>query len=284
MKNIADKNYSSLLINEYPLMVLPQLAKLIGLNEAIILQQIHYWLLSSKHTHDGRKWIYNSYPSWKEQFPFWSEKTIWTTIKNLEGKLTDDKKGKNKKKRVYLKRPLLLSGNFNTLKIDKTKWYTIDYDAVVELLAESEAISQKLRDGNEIFARPIPETNTETTVSVYLVDKQNSLTPTVRSLVESSPKQGINPSLNEKDKGGRKERDWDWYKDEFLTKSDLLDLFGRMPRLGTHSEKRVELEFKNMIRYRLGEGKEVKDHKQLIYAFETWVKNKNCTLFSKSIS
>ena len=35
----------SLLISEPPLQVLPSLAVKIGLNEAIVLQQIHYWLL-----------------------------------------------------------------------------------------------------------------------------------------------------------------------------------------------------------------------------------------------
>ena len=34
---------SKLLINEHPLQVLPSLATKIGLNEAIVLQQIHYW-------------------------------------------------------------------------------------------------------------------------------------------------------------------------------------------------------------------------------------------------
>ena len=35
---------SKLLIDEPPLQVLPSLALKIGLNEAIILQQVHYWL------------------------------------------------------------------------------------------------------------------------------------------------------------------------------------------------------------------------------------------------
>ena len=35
---------SRLLINENPLQVLPTLAVKIGLNEAMILQQMHYWL------------------------------------------------------------------------------------------------------------------------------------------------------------------------------------------------------------------------------------------------
>lgn len=35
---------SKLLIDDYPIQVLPKLAKEIGLNEAIFLQQVHYWL------------------------------------------------------------------------------------------------------------------------------------------------------------------------------------------------------------------------------------------------
>lgn len=101
------KNY---LIEEYPLIVLPTLAKLIGLNEAIILQQVHYWI-NNRHAKlkKGKRWCYNSYSQWQEQFPFWSTQTIARAIKNLEEK------------------KILISSNFNKLKMDKTKWYTIDY-------------------------------------------------------------------------------------------------------------------------------------------------------------
>ena len=50
----------SLLLNENPLIVMPTLAAHIGLNEAIILQQVHYWLLKSDKLEYGRKWTYNS--------------------------------------------------------------------------------------------------------------------------------------------------------------------------------------------------------------------------------
>jgi hypothetical protein len=43
---------SRLLIHEPALQVLPSLAVAIGLNEAIFLQQLHYWLVSSKHEHE----------------------------------------------------------------------------------------------------------------------------------------------------------------------------------------------------------------------------------------
>ncbi|SDN86290.1 hypothetical protein SAMN05443253_12225 [Bacillus sp. OK048] len=39
---------SRLLINEGPVKIIPSLATKIGLNEAVVLQQIHYWLGISK--------------------------------------------------------------------------------------------------------------------------------------------------------------------------------------------------------------------------------------------
>ena len=45
---------SNQLIDDYPILVLPKLAEKIGLNEAIILQQIHYWLKDSKHKYDNK--------------------------------------------------------------------------------------------------------------------------------------------------------------------------------------------------------------------------------------
>ncbi|WP_368410994.1 replication protein [Staphylococcus chromogenes] len=107
---------SKLLIDDYPIQVLPKLAEEIGLNEAIILQQIHYWLNNSKHYHDSKKWIYNSYPKWIEQFPFWSESTIKRTITSLE------------------KQNLVHVGNYNKAGFDRTKWYSINYTTLNKLM------------------------------------------------------------------------------------------------------------------------------------------------------
>ncbi|MGG3998824.1 DnaD domain-containing protein [Anoxybacillus kestanbolensis] len=104
-----------LLMDEEPLVVLPSLAATVGLNESIVLQQLHYWLERSNHIHEGHKWVYNTYEEWQEQFPFWSESTIRRIITKLE------------------KQGLIIAGNFNRSKIDKTKWYRIDYDKLTEL-------------------------------------------------------------------------------------------------------------------------------------------------------
>lgn len=146
---------SRLLLEDEPLVVLPKLATVIGLNEAIILQQLHYWLEKSNNVKDGFGWIYNTYEEWKNQFPFWSESTIKRTLKKLQ------------------ERKIIIVGNYNKLKIDHTKWYRIDYEVLDNI--EQEAASQiELTSGQNDqtkrsncpdeqvkMTRPIPETTTE---------------------------------------------------------------------------------------------------------------------------
>lgn len=106
-------NMGKMLIDEYPLMVLPSLAVSIGLNEALVIQQVHYWIGKMGKRHDGRQWIYNTYEQWENQFPFWSNRTLRRIIANLEEK-----------------KLLITSDKYNKMPMDKTKWYTIDYEEV----------------------------------------------------------------------------------------------------------------------------------------------------------
>ena len=107
---------SILLIPDYPLTVLPNLAVQIGLNEAIFLQQVRYWMTREVGFCDqyGRRWIYNTVRQWRDQFPFWSESTIKRTIRSLE------------------EQHALLSTTVGDA-FNKTKAYTINFDLIEEL-------------------------------------------------------------------------------------------------------------------------------------------------------
>lgn len=130
---------NNLLLDERPLLVMPKLATLIGLNESIVLQQVHYWLKGKEQRQqdyiDGRYWVYNTYEQWQEQFPFWSIMTIRRTMTKLENM------------------GLLIAGNYNTAGFDKTKWYSIDYAALDNPVSPSVQIGTM-----EVFKmnRPIP--------------------------------------------------------------------------------------------------------------------------------
>lgn len=159
---------NNLLIDDYPILVLPKLATEIGLNEAIVLQQIHYWLKKSSHNHDGRLWIYNSYKEWETHFPFWSNATIRRAIASLE------------------KQKLLVVSNYNKAGFDKTKWYSIDYlnlEGVSKRVAQNEQTSCSKRangmtqnEQTELLkmSKPIPETTQETTTKTT---SENILSP-----------------------------------------------------------------------------------------------------------
>ena len=150
-------NTSRLLIHEQPLQVLPALAIALGLNEAIILQQLHYWLLRKSHIRDGREWHYNTYEDWKKQFPFWSVSTIKRAILSLQG---------------Y---GVITAGNYNNSNIDKTKWYAINYEKLNDLCAKSTGQDEPSTGQDEpstgqdepvhgsLCPHQFPETNTETT-------------------------------------------------------------------------------------------------------------------------
>lgn len=105
---------SNLLLDERPLIVLPSLAAMLNsLDEAVILQQIHYWIEKRQNYCEGRYWVYNSMENWMQQFPWIKSRTTLTRyFNNLE------KKG------------LLITGNYNKAGFDKTKWYTIDYSTL----------------------------------------------------------------------------------------------------------------------------------------------------------
>lgn len=158
---------SNLLMNEVPLMVQPSLAAKIGLNEALFLQQVHYWISRSDKVIDNKRWIYNSVDEWHKQFPFWSCATIKRTISNLE------------------KKKLIISANYNRMSLDRTKWYSIDYEAVERLEGEGEGeISENNSTG-------------EPTIGSICTDAMDQNEPTMGSICTDATDQ-FDPTNNQK--------------------------------------------------------------------------------------
>lgn len=100
--------------------LIPALAEKIGLNEAIVLQQIHFRLNVSEKWREGHRWIHKTYGDWqKNEFPFWSVDTVYRTIRKLEEK------------------GLLISTDvYNKMFMDNTKWYRIDYEALAAITSQ----------------------------------------------------------------------------------------------------------------------------------------------------
>lgn len=71
---------SRALIAEPPLLVLPSLACAVGLNQAIVLQQLHFLSQIRKPDRQGLRWIALGGGDLEHTFPFWSRSTIWRAV------------------------------------------------------------------------------------------------------------------------------------------------------------------------------------------------------------
>lgn len=124
------------LYNTKPIILNPELALVLGDSDlALVFQQIHYWININKQNaemelanintyHNNRFWCFQTYEQWEQQFIWLTKKTIIRKIKKLEDL------------------GIVISGNFNKLNLDKTKWYTIDYKKLLEL--QNKVFKEKL--------------------------------------------------------------------------------------------------------------------------------------------
>lgn len=144
-----------------------------GVVESLIISQIQYWIdikVADKDHYkdsfrDGHCWVYNPYWKWQEQLPFYSEMTLRRAFKNLE------------------KIGVIISGNYNKLTYDKTKWYTIDYDKLESIIDDYRAsvqiehmVCSDRTDGSEQYEQTNTKDYSTTTPKKYIECKmvQNS--------------------------------------------------------------------------------------------------------------
>lgn len=111
------------LMKDIAIPVYPMLAKALGINEAIVIQQIYYHMSlkassnTSNHFYEGRWWVYNSYQQWCDNhFP-------WLTPRSLQNiMIALEKKG------------ILLTMQSLGNRWDRRKWYSLDLKVLEALL------------------------------------------------------------------------------------------------------------------------------------------------------
>lgn len=83
----------------------------VGVNAAVILQNIAYWVKKNEangmHLHDGRYWTFNSRKAFQKLYPFWTERVIKYSLKKLKDE------------------GYILTQQFNKSKMDHTNWYAL---------------------------------------------------------------------------------------------------------------------------------------------------------------
>ena len=169
---------ASWLYSKHPIFVDTDLAVVIGLKEAVVAQQLNYWLHSkSAKIINGRRWIYNTYEKWqKDSFPFFTIATIRRTFGSLE------------------KQKIVLTGNFNKAGFDKTKWYSIDEERLDELMSRrcaqnEQTMCSKRADGAAQNEQTNTRYYTETTTDkdIYSSANAEQLKTKKNSLINTEP-------------------------------------------------------------------------------------------------
>lgn len=122
-----------------------EIAKEYGIQCAIILKNIYFWIeknkANDKHLHDGKYWTYNSIKAMTELFPYMSKNTINRALSKLE------------------EEGLIITGNFNGIAYDRTKWYALT-DLGYCVCEKAEIDLPKVRNGKTQSQKPIPYINT----------------------------------------------------------------------------------------------------------------------------
>src|SRR4051812_33485996 len=142
-----------------------EVAQAIGEKEALLLYQLRYWMgvneANGQNLVDGRYWTFDSYPKWQERdFPHWSIDTVKRTFRKLE------------------KMNLLISSqSLNKRGYDRTKWYTINFEAFEELMDNFRREKSEIEEaGKEIS---LPSVQTALTIDANCILPSGQTAPTI---------------------------------------------------------------------------------------------------------
>lgn len=119
-----------------------EIAVVLGLNEAIVLQQLNYWIeinrIKQQTYRDGYYWVFNTYEQLQQQLPFLSVSTIKRVIGKLKGE------------------GIIYIGKYNKKGYDSTNWYRIDTEKLHHLIHPLYP-NDTVKHTN--MTQPIPNTN-----------------------------------------------------------------------------------------------------------------------------
>ncbi|MSS44395.1 hypothetical protein FYJ27_11885 [Anaerosalibacter bizertensis] len=205
------------LFDIHPLVVDKDIATALGLNEAIVLQQVHYWIeINKKHKrncHKGRYWTYNTIEEWREEFPFWSTSTVKRTFKRLRD------------------RKIVIVDNFNTYQMDRTLWYTIDYEELEKIMEKSldskEDQNNTMKGSKEIVEDNQNDTMEESKKNPAIPETSTEITPEISN-------QSISQSI-EKDENIKRDMKKDTKKERQIDRQ-------------TTQQKKINLDYETIIK------------------------------------
>ena len=103
----------------------PVIARIAGVNAALIFNKIQHYVEYHRNEktnfHDDLHWSYNTHEGFVKQFPYYTKRQIRTAIDKL------------------IEHKLIVKGNYNKFKNDKTLWYSIHPEIGLTLKSHQES-------------------------------------------------------------------------------------------------------------------------------------------------
>ena len=164
-----------------------KIAKKYGVNEAIMLQNIVFWIkknkANNKHYYDNKFWTYNSVNAFAEIFSFWTVRQIRTILNSL------------------IDQNAIIAGNYNENPFDQTRWYALSdelnnlyfYDSKNDVTKIKTAFDQ---NGNCTFDQNGNCTFDQNVKSLYITDIN---TDNKQQIINNNP---LPPKLSIETKNG----------------------------------------------------------------------------------
>lgn len=120
-----------------------------GVEAAIILYNLKFWIIKNKANNknfmDGHYWTYNSCNAFMQMFPFWSKQKIWRILRELE------------------EAGIIKSKNFNTNKMNQSKWYCfVDENFINDIQADPDTDQDQKQEETDVSNLKVASFKNET--------------------------------------------------------------------------------------------------------------------------
>lgn len=244
------------------------LAKIYGIEEAILIHNFYHWIIENKandrNFYDGRFWTYNSQRAYTELFPYLNEGKIKRTINNL------------------IEKGLLMKGNYNTNQYDRTNWYAFT-DEGLSIVQNYYIDWSKMTNGRVENSRPIPNnkpynkpyisfTPSDEDTESDLFDESETSTITMLTSEENIPYATRNKNVTKEQVAERFEDLWLMYERKG-SKAKAKTEFAKL------SEEEIELMRQHIPAYL-----QSRPERQYRQDFERYIKNKtfNSVVYNKA--
>lgn len=155
-----------------------------SINTAIFVQQLSQWtfinLANKRHIHDGLCWSFNTLEAYEEIFPYWSKRQLETLISNA------------------VKDGLVVKGNYNKHKYDRTCWYALTHKGLSlfpELLSEKhlQTLSESISHNCEMYDLSISH---EENVKKHFTELRNAVFGNVITIPTNNSTKDISKDIS----------------------------------------------------------------------------------------